>query len=153
MRPACSLSFATCAFVAAVELAVATTTHDTLHPTADAPAPMAQPQTEVAWPRPELRPDPAPPRLSESPDGGVVDIFQIAVEFVTAATRRLEEGGAQGVIIRLLVIVEVLIAALGVICCITVWGRGKADLVLKIIDVMGSLFLVITLLIAALAVV
>jgi hypothetical protein len=153
MRPACSLSFATCAFVAAVELAVATTTHDALDPTAGAPAPMAQPQTEVEWPRPGLRPDPAPLRLPESPDGGVVDIFQIAVEFVTAATRRLEEGGAQGVIIRLLVIVEVLIAALGVICCITVWGRGKADLVLKIIDVMGSLFLVITLLIAALAVV
>jgi hypothetical protein len=153
MRPACSLSFATCAFVAAVDLAVATTTHDTRQPTAGAPAPAVQSQTEREWPRPELRdPDPAPRHLPES-TGGVVDVFEIAMAFVTAATRRLEEGGAQGVIIRLLVIVEVLIAALGVICCVTVWGRGKADLVLKIIDVMGSLFLVITLLIAALAVV
>ncbi len=113
---------------------------------------MVQQQEAPEWPRPELRdPDSIPRRAAESA-GGVVDVFEIAVAFVTAATRRLEEGGAPGVIIRLLVIVEVLIAALGVICCMTVWGRGKADLVLKIIDVMGSLFLVIALLIAALAV-
>ena len=119
MRPLCSVPFATCAFVAALDLAVAA---------AEGP------------PRPD-------------PGRGIVEIFQIAVTFVAAVTRSVEDSEATAALIRLLVIVEVLIAALGIVCCVTVWGRGKAALVFRIIDVMGSLFLIIAMMIAALALV
>jgi hypothetical protein len=35
------------------------------------------------------------------------------------------------------------------VSCVTVWGNGKADLVYRIVDVMGALFLFITLLLLA----
>lgn len=113
------MPFATCAFVATVDLAFA-----------------------VAE---------APPHVEPEPGSGVTAIFQIAVTFVAAIMRGVEDGETTTALIRLLVIVEVLIAALGVVCCATVWGRGKAALVFRIIDVMGSLFLIIAMMIAALA--
>jgi hypothetical protein len=121
MRPLCSVPFATCAFVATVDLAAAV----------------------AEGPR-QAEPDPG---------SGIVEIFQIAVAFVAAVTRSAGDGEATAALIRLLVIVEVLIAALGFVCCVTVWGRGKAALVFRIVDVMGSLFLIIAMMIAGLAMV
>jgi len=80
---------------------------------------------------------------------GIARIFEFTLEFIGEIARSLETGDATGTIIRLLIIVEVLIGALGIVSCVTVWGQGKVDLVYRIIDVMGALFLVITLLLLA----
>lgn len=85
----------------------------------------------------------APPaEQSES----LVTLFQFTLDFIAAISDSFEAGDYSGAIIRLLIIVEVLIGALGVASCVTVWGKGKADLVYRIIDVMGALFLFIALL-------
>jgi hypothetical protein len=80
---------------------------------------------------------------------GVVRIFEATLDFVREISRSFERRDHAGVVVRLLVIVEVLIGALGVVSCVTIWGRGKADLVYRIVDVMGALFLVIALLLTA----
>lgn len=82
------------------------------------------------------------------PDGGgIVRLFESTLAFVQGITRSFERRDDSGVVVRLLIIVEVLIGALGFASCVTVWGKGKADLVYRIVDVMGALFLVIALLI------
>lgn len=79
----------------------------------------------------------------------VVQIFEATLDFVREISRSFERHDYAGAVVRLLVIVEVLIGALGVVSCVTVWGAGKADLVYRIVDVMGALFLVIALLLTA----
>lgn len=79
----------------------------------------------------------------------IVRIFEFTLEFIEEISRSLESGDYAGTVIRLLIIVEVLIGALGIVSCVTVWGQGKADLVYRIVDVMGALFLFITLLLLA----
>lgn len=82
------------------------------------------------------------------PDGtdGVARLFESTLAFVREISRSLERGGYTGAVIRLLIIVEVLIAALGAVSCVTVGGKVKADLVYRIVDVMGALFIIIALL-------
>jgi hypothetical protein len=84
-------------------------------------------------------------------DEGVVRLFKLALDFVWEISHSFERGDYTGAVIRLLIIVEVLIAVLGVVSCVTVWGKGKADLVYRIVDLMGALFLVIALLLVAVA--
>ena len=111
----------------------------TTEPRGAAPAPMvnALASAEEA----AAAPDEEPP--------GVVRIFEATLDFVREISRSFERRDHAGVVVRLLVIVEVLIGALGIVSCVTVWGRGKADLVYRIVDVMGALFLVIALLLTA----
>ena len=106
------------------------------------------PQPEPA--RPSAGPEPRDGSPPAGPTGTVSKIFETAVEFVNESSRSLEKNGYVSVVIRLLIIVEVLIAAIGFASCITVWGRGTADLVFRIVDVMGGLFLFIALLLIAL---
>jgi hypothetical protein len=82
------------------------------------------------------------------PDGtdGVARLFESTLAFVQEISRSLARGGYTGAVIRLLIIVEVLIAALGAVSCVTVGGKVKADLVYRIVDVMGALFIIIALL-------
>jgi hypothetical protein len=82
----------------------------------------------------------------------ITRMFDTLVEFVTESSRHLETDSSTGIIVRLLIIVEVLIGALGFASCVTVWGRGKANLMFRIVEVMGALFLVIALLIVWLTV-
>lgn len=92
------------------------------------------------------------PDRAEAPDArqaGVVRVFEATLDFVREISRSFERRNYAGAVVRLLVIVEVLIGALGVVSCMTVWGKGKAALVYRIVDVMGALFLVIALLLAA----
>ncbi len=84
---------------------------------------------------------------------GVVRLFEFTLDFVGEISRSFERGDYSGAVIRLLIIVEVLIGALGVVSCITVWGKGKADLVYRIVDVMGALFLIIALLLVAMTII
>lgn len=83
-------------------------------------------------------------------NAGAARILESALAFVREITRSLERGDYTGAVIRLLIIVEVLIAALGVVSTITVRGKVKADLVYRIVDVMGALFILIALLLLAL---
>ena len=106
------------------------------------------PETERASPSVDTEPRQESPLAG--PTESVSEIFETAVEFVKESSRSLEKNGYAGVVIRLLIVIEVLIGALGFVSCITVWGKGKADLVLRIVDVMGGLFLFIALLIIAL---
>jgi len=80
---------------------------------------------------------------------GVVQIFEATLDFVREISRSFRRHDQAGAVVRLLVVVEVLIGTLGVVSCVTVWGQGKADLVYRIVDVMGALFLVIAMLLAA----
>jgi hypothetical protein len=99
---------------------------------------------------------PAALRSVTSPDAAVSDpldesaaaarIFESALAFVREISRSLERGDYTGAVIRLLIIVEVLIAALGAVSTVTVHGKVKADLVYRIVDVMGALFILIALL-------
>jgi hypothetical protein len=82
---------------------------------------------------------------------GVVRLFKFTLDFVGEISHSFERGDYTGAVIRLLIIVEVLIAVLGVVSCVTIWGKGKADLVYRIVDLMGALFLVIALLLVAVA--
>lgn len=90
-------------------------------------------------------PPPAPAEERES----ILRLFEFTLEFIGEISRSFESGDYTGTVIRLLIIVEVLIGALGIVSCVTVWGNGKADLVYRIVDVMGALFLFITLLLLA----
>jgi hypothetical protein len=83
-------------------------------------------------------------------NAGAARIFESALAFVREITRSLERGDDTGAVIRLLIIVEVLIAALGAVSTITLRGKVKADLVYRIVDVMGALFILIALLLLAL---
>ena len=89
-----------------------------------------------------------PVSLDESADAA--RIFASALAFVREISRSLERGDYAGAVIRLLIIVEVLIAALGAVSTVTVRGKVKADLVYRIVDVMGALFILIALLLLAL---
>ena len=82
--------------------------------------------------------------------GATTDMVDSVLAFVREITRSLERGDYTGAVIRLLIIVEVLITALGAVSTITVHGKVKADLVYRIVDVMGALFLLIALLLLAL---
>ena len=86
--------------------------------------------------------------LDES--AGAARIFESALAFVREISRSLERGDFTGAVIRLLIIVEVLIAALGAVSTVTVGGKVKADLVYRIVDVMGALFILIALLLLGL---
>ena len=90
---------------------------------------------------------------SAASSDGVVRLFEFTLDFVGEISRSFERGDYSGAVIRLLIIVEVLIGALGIVSCITVWGKGKADLVYRIVDVMGALFLIIALLLVAMTIV
>ena len=92
---------------------------------------------------------PDAPAASDDRQAGVVRIFESTLDFVREISRSFERRDYAGAVVRLLVIVEVLIGALGVVSCLTVWGKRKAALVYRIVDVMGALFLVIALLLAA----
>ena len=81
---------------------------------------------------------------------GAARIFASALAFVREISRSLERGDYTGAVIRLLIIVEVLIAALGAVSTVTVGGKVKADLVYRIVDVMGALFILIALLLGGL---
>lgn len=91
--------------------------------------------------------DPAPAPTDEGQS--ILRIFESTLEFIREVSKSFESGDYAGTVIRLLIIVEVLIGALGIVSCVTVWGQGKADLVYRIVDVMGALFLFITLLLLA----
>jgi hypothetical protein len=82
--------------------------------------------------------------------GAATDMVESVLAFVRAITHSLERGDYTGAVIRLLIIVEVLIAGLGAVSTITVRGKVKADLVYRIVDVMGALFILIALLLLAL---
>jgi hypothetical protein len=77
-------------------------------------------------------------------------IVESTLAFARAISRSLERGDYTGAVIRLLIIVEVLIAALGAVSTVTVRGKVKADLVYRIVDVMGALFILIALLLLGL---
>jgi hypothetical protein len=94
-------------------------------------------------------PLPAPLEHAEAESEGIVKLFEFTLRFIGEISRSFESGDYTGTVIRLLIIVEVLIGALGVVSCVTVWGQGKADLVYRIVDVMGALFLFISLLLLA----
>jgi hypothetical protein len=81
---------------------------------------------------------------------GASGMVTSVLDFVREITRSLERGDYTGAVIRLLIIVEVLIAALGAVSSITVRGKVKADLVYRIVDVMGALFILIALLLLGL---
>ena len=83
-------------------------------------------------------------------NAGAARIFESALAFVREISRSLERGDYTGAVIRLLIIVEVLIAALGAVSTVTVHGKVKADLVYRIVDVMGALFILIALLLLGL---
>jgi hypothetical protein len=83
------------------------------------------------------------------PEDSIARIFGVTLRFIGDIARSLERDDPTGALIRLLIIVEVLIGAVGIVSCITVWGQGKIQLVYRIIDVMGALFLVITLMLLA----
>ena len=79
--------------------------------------------------------------------GGVVArLFESVPGFVRQISRSLERGDDVGAIIRLLIIVEVLIASLGAVSSVTAGGKVKAELIYRIVDVMGALFIIIALL-------
>jgi hypothetical protein len=82
---------------------------------------------------------------ADTPDG-VNRLFEATLGFVREISRSFERGDYAGAVIRLLIIVEVLIAALGAVSCVTVRGKVNADLVYRIVDVMGALFILIALL-------
>jgi len=86
--------------------------------------------------------------LDES--AGAARIFESTLAFVREISRSLERGDFTGAVIRLLIIVEVLIASLGAVSTVTVRGKVKADLVYRIVDVMGALFILIALLLLGL---
>lgn len=90
---------------------------------------------------------------TQAPESGdsLFRIFEFVLSFVGEISQSFERGDYTGAVIRLLIIVEVLIGALGFAACVTVWGKGKADLVYRIVDVMGALFLIIALLLVAMA--
>jgi len=90
-----------------------------------------------------------PPAAPAEDGASIVRIFEFTLQFIGEISRSFERGDYTGTVIRLLIIVEVLIGALGVVSCVTVWGQGKADLVYRIVDVMGALFLFISLLLLA----
>jgi hypothetical protein len=81
---------------------------------------------------------------------GVAQIFESTLAFLREISRGLDRGGRTAAVIRLLIVVEVLIAALGVVSSVTVAGKVKADLVYRIVDVMGALFIIIVLLLLGL---
>ena len=81
----------------------------------------------------------------------VFSIYEFALDFIAEISRGFQTGDYTGAVIRLLIIVEVLIGALGFAACATVWGKGKADLVYRIVDVMGALFLIIAFSLLAMA--
>jgi hypothetical protein len=83
-------------------------------------------------------------------NAGATHIVESVLAFVREITRSLERGDYTGAVIRLLIIVEVLIAALGAVSTVTVRGKVKADLVYRIVDVMGALFILIALLLLGL---
>lgn len=76
----------------------------------------------------------------------VVRLFESTLGFVREISRSFERGDYTGAVVRLLIIVEVLIAALGAVSGLTVRGKVNADLVYRIVDVMGALFIIIALL-------
>ena len=84
------------------------------------------------------------------PDDAAIEVVDSVLAFVREITRSLERGDYTGAVIRLLIIVEVLIAAFGAVSTVTVRGKVKADLVYRIVDVMGALFILIALLLLAL---
>jgi hypothetical protein len=81
---------------------------------------------------------------------GVAQIFESTLAFLREISRGLDRGGRTAAVIRLLIVVEVLIAALGVVSSVTVGGKVKADLVYRIVDVMGALFIIMVLLLLGL---
>ena len=100
-----------------------------------------------------LRTVPSPDAVASVPldeSAGAARIFESALVFVREISRSLERGDFTGAVIRLLIIVEVLIAALGAVSTVTVGGKVKADLVYRIVDVMGALFILIALLLLGL---
>jgi hypothetical protein len=89
------------------------------------------------------------PDISVAPtdeSGGAVRLFEATLGVVREISRSFERGDYTGAVVRLLIIVEVLIAGLGAVSCVTVRGKVNADLVFRIVDVMGALFIVIALL-------
>ena len=89
--------------------------------------------------------DPAAAPASDA-SSAVAEIFESTLDFLREVSRSLEHGGYSGAIIRLLIVVEVLIATLGVVSTVTVGGKVTADLVYRIVDVMGALFIILALL-------
>ena len=81
-----------------------------------------------------------------APPAGLVQLFTSVLDVVREVSRSFQRRDDTSATARLLVIVEVLIGALGIASCLTVRGRDKADLVYRIIDVMGALFLAVALL-------
>jgi len=94
----------------------------------------------------------AEPAATPAPDAtaGVARIFESTLAFLREISRGLDRGSRTAAVIRLLIVVEVLIAALGVVSSVTVGGKVKADLVYRIVDVMGALFIIIVLLLLGL---
>jgi len=90
------------------------------------------------------------PSLDES--RRLVGLLESTLAFVREISRSLERGDYIGAVIRLLIIVEVLIATFGAVSTVTVRGKVKADLVCRIVNVMGALFLMIALLLLGMAV-
>jgi hypothetical protein len=120
---------------AALLLWLSAATMDTRQP---APSPAVGPAASA---EPAATPAPASDVIT-----GVAQIFESALAFLREISRGLERGGYTGAVIRLLIVVEVLIAAVGVVSSVTVGGQIKADLVYRIVDVMGALFIIIVLL-------
>ena len=89
-------------------------------------------------------PEPGMPTADEH--GGAVRLFESTLGVVREISRSFERGDYTGAVVRLLIIVELLIGALGAVSCVTVRGKVNADLVCRIVDVMGALFIVIALL-------
>lgn len=84
--------------------------------------------------------------VRDAPPAGLVQLLASVLDVVREVSRSFQRRDDTGATVRLLVIVEVLIGALGIASCVTVRSRDKADLVYRIIDVMGALFLAVALL-------